>query len=252
MKGRLVNKQKVQPGFVHLAAVIILVIVLIGALGFVCYRNFTQNKVLVKETDNSSEDSAKEKATPTETENSSGSKTEPTAATKSEYITELAANITFPADYTITKSQEENRFGSYSSYGFNIKQYKAIRLGEIRFYSNASVERFFENNSEPSPLPPEGFYFSPDVFSALRAAYTRGEDYTIRSIKYEYMNLNDQKWLVATHDYSWMKAGYLREYLKSIGNGDNILGVYIDMGGNLGGGLDEKGADELFSHLKFN
>lgn len=43
------NKQKHQSGSVHLVVVIVLIVALVGALGFIFWRNFIQDKVINKE-----------------------------------------------------------------------------------------------------------------------------------------------------------------------------------------------------------
>lgn len=43
-KGHLVNKRKSQSGFAHLAIIIVLVVALLGALGYIYWQNFMQPK----------------------------------------------------------------------------------------------------------------------------------------------------------------------------------------------------------------
>jgi len=53
-KGNIVNKQKPQSGFAHLAAIVIIIVALLGTLGFVYWMNFIQPKVSEVKKNNSS------------------------------------------------------------------------------------------------------------------------------------------------------------------------------------------------------
>ena len=105
MKGYLMNKQKSQSGFAHLAIIIVLIVALLGTLGFVYWQNFMQTK-----TSNTAQ------KTPTENKDSNViapvTKTpavaDPMADWKTYTNAQYGFSFKYPVDWTVQESPTEN------------------------------------------------------------------------------------------------------------------------------------------------
>jgi hypothetical protein len=220
----LVNKQKNQSGFSHLIIIVsILALSLVGLLGFVFWQNIIQPK------DNNDKEIPKiQPSQPVDTmENKPSDKV-------SVLVPEIGLSVYLPSDYSVTKGEEDNRFGSFAYYEFDSNSYNGISLSSINLYSEDSVSKFNDTvmSNPNNPLPPEGDYFSLDDVSGILNAYQYCEGFQARDVKYECINLSNGKWLVATHDYSSRKQGYVREYINTIPATSTIIGVKIFMDTN--------------------
>ncbi|MBT4850018.1 hypothetical protein HON36_04155 [Candidatus Parcubacteria bacterium] len=159
---------------------------------------------------------------------------------KAFYIPEANLSIEFPNKYTISKSLEEGRRGSFASYDFLGADSGLPNLMEIQFFSEGSI-KICEAKAEEN-LCFMGDYPTSERYQGQRQAFAGGQDY-------EKYKLDDY---AGTKYFSYTRrvvgdGGYIREYTTFISDTKIDIIVYI--------GEDNKdlidSADWLLENFKF-
>ncbi len=152
-------------------------------------------------------------------------------------IPEMNVGISFPESYTIHKSAEKNRRGSFVSYNFQtVTEHEAPYFYELQFFSQESI-RIFTSNCEESPCF-YGDYPTLERYSDQKIAFASGgniEDFELRKFGL-------RSWFVSSHPCEGDSC-VIREYTTFIG--DTKVDVWIAMRGS----DEEKQADALFAQF---
>jgi hypothetical protein len=106
-------------------------------------------------------------------------------------IPEVGIEIAFPSEYTITKSNETNRRGSFVSYDFIYKS-PLPTFQEIQFFSEESIKQFTANCDVDSPCF-FGDYPDLERYNGQKNAFNSGNDYG----KYEFKKFGDRNYFVS-------------------------------------------------------
>ena len=177
--------------------------------------------------------------TPDNTQTSSPAASWSSSMTESATLTIPEANVvvSFPNIYTLEKSTEENRRGSFVSYEFEKSgEYIWPHFVELQFFSNDSISDFSENCGD-SPCF-FGDYPDEERYTAQKKAFAEGKSVG----DFKLLPFGDRNWFASSHpcigDYC-----VIREYTTFIG--DTKIDAWIMMGSP----EETRQADVLFTRF---
>lgn len=151
-------------------------------------------------------------------------------------IPETGIKIVFPEEYTIAKSNEENRRGSFVSYDFSYKTLPSLQ--EIQFFSKESIQKFTANCGTDTTC---FFGDYPDLtrYNGQKNAFNKGENYK----NYELKKIGDRNYFVSNFKCNGDNC-VIREYTTFINS--TKVDVWITMAEN----TQANAADNLFNKFK--
>lgn len=153
-------------------------------------------------------------------------------------IPELGVKVSFPEDFTVTKSDEKGRRGSYASYDFfNRGNSREPLLSELQLFSRDSISQFQETCKTEMCF--EGDYPTTERYDGQKAALAKGVSYEGYALK----TFNGRKWLV-TDRKCLGDSCTIREYTTFFA--DTKSDVWITAWES-----KDREADALFAKLKF-
>jgi hypothetical protein len=151
-------------------------------------------------------------------------------------VPEVGIKIAFPDDYTIAKSNEINRRGSFVSYNFFKKDALPL-FYEIQFFSKESIEKFAKNCTDEICFMGD----FPDVkrYDGQKYAFKKGEDY----LNYKLTKINDHNYFTSNFKCEGDSC-VIREYTTFID--DTKVDIWINMQND----SQIKLADQLFEKFE--
>ena len=152
-------------------------------------------------------------------------------------IPEVGIEIVFPREYTISKSTETNRRGSFVSYDFGYKS-PLPAFQEIQFFSEASVKQFTDNCDVDSPCF-FGDYPDLERYNNQKTAFDTSTDYG----KYEFTKFGDRDYFVSNFKCTGDSC-VIREYTTFID--DTKIDIWIIMADD----TQVDAADSLFKEFE--
>ncbi|PJC56182.1 hypothetical protein CO026_01740 [Candidatus Kaiserbacteria bacterium CG_4_9_14_0_2_um_filter_41_32] len=153
-------------------------------------------------------------------------------------ISEVGIKVSFPNNYSLIKSTEQNRRGSFVSYDFQQSGgYKTPNLDELQFFSEESIVNLAKSCENTMCF--DGDY--PDLarYSGQKTAFAQGKDYQ----NYKLQKFNTRNWFVSSFRCTGDSC-VIREYTTFLGN--TKVDVWIMMADS----TEEKQADTLFVQFK--
>lgn len=135
--------------------------------------------------------------------------------------------VRYPKSYTLEKSTERNRRGSFAAYNI-IPQGTAPYLNELQLFSLESITQFIEACQKRSDPCFFGDYPTVERFQGMQKAFTAGTSYQGYSLN----TLGSEKYLIKNIEAQG-EGGLFREYNSFVGTTMVTIWVYMrDASGN--------------------
>ncbi len=155
--------------------------------------------------------------------------TDQTAATEDSKLLDedRLVRVRYPKSYTLEKSTERNRRGSFAAYNI-IPQGTAPYLNELQLFSLESVTQFIEACQKRSDPCFFGDYPTVERFQGMQKAFTAGTSYQGYSLN----TIGSEKYLIKNIEAQG-EGGLFREYNSFVGTTMVTIWVYMrDASGN--------------------
>lgn len=187
----------------------------------------------------------REKTGPTVGQDQSNNTPSDNSNSESITLTNPSVKIYFPNDYSIEKSQEKNRRGTFVSYNFNKGgEYSPPQFHELQFFSEESLRNFASRCGEE--LCFMGDYPTLERYFGQKEAFSKAKDFTEtynegRKKEFKLQNFNDRNFFVS-FIFDPNGSGY--EYTTFIGDIKIDVWIYVE------NEAQKAQSDTLFSKLR--
>jgi hypothetical protein len=162
------------------------------------------------------------------------------------YVKEVGVFLVLPKDYSLQRSDEPNRRGSFASYNFSgMDDPNSPTLQEIRFFSKKSIKRFEDECAKNKDSGGESFcetgeYPTIREYVRQKKALQNPQDH---KTKYQLKRFGNRDFIVSNHPCIG-GTGFYREYRTFLNVTMVAVWIYME---NVS---QAKAADNLFAGLK--
>lgn len=136
-------------------------------------------------------------------------------------IPEVGVHISLPDEYTLTKSSEKNRRGSFVSYEINSSE-QFPSFNEVQVFSEESIKQFTSNCGVDNDPCFFGDYPDLESYNGQKSAFDKEENYK----EYELKKFGDRNYFVSNSQCNGDSC-VIREYTTFIN--DDKIDVWIAM-----------------------